>query len=71
MDLKRLTWDYPEPLKDDLWRARRIAEFFPFVLENLSIEDKEALLKHLDNLYVPDERKELIRMVCSGEQDTD
>ena len=28
MDLKYLTWDYPEPLKDDEWRAGRIGEFF-------------------------------------------
>jgi hypothetical protein len=27
MDLKRVTWDYENPLEDELWRARRLAEF--------------------------------------------
>ncbi|MBE9569700.1 MAG: hypothetical protein IMF11_03680 [Proteobacteria bacterium] len=71
MDLKRLVWDYPHPLKDDLWRARKIAELFPFVLEKLTEEDKQILLQHLDNINVPDERKEFIRMVCGGKQDTE
>ena len=71
LTLKRLVWDYPHPLKDDLWRARRIAEFFPFIIEDLTHEDKEFLLEHLDKINVPDERKEFIRMVCGGEQDSD
>jgi hypothetical protein len=61
-----MVWDYLHPLKDELWRARRIAEFFPFVVEEITKEDKEILLRHLDNINVPDERKEFIRMVCSG-----
>ena len=48
-----------------------MAEFFPFVLEELTEEDKQILLKHLDNIKVPDERKEFIRMVCGGKQDID
>lgn len=70
MNLNRLTWDYPHPLKDELWRARRMAEYFPFVLEELTHEDKEVLLRHLDKIDLPDERKEFIRMVCCGKQDT-
>ncbi len=70
MHLKRLIWDYPNPLKDDLWRATRMAEYFPFVFEELTQEDKQMLLKHLDTINVPDERKDFIRMVCGGKQDT-
>lgn len=43
MDLKDLTWDYPEPLKDDEWRARRIGEFFPFVADSLTSKDGDTL----------------------------
>ncbi|MFQ6003646.1 MAG: hypothetical protein ACE5KJ_07865 [Candidatus Zixiibacteriota bacterium] len=71
MRLKDMVWDYLNPLKDDLWRARRMAEFLPFVFEDLSKEDKHLLLKHLDNINVPNERKEFIRMICGGKQDTD
>ena len=71
MDLKRLSWDYPHILKDDMWRARRMAEFFPFLIEGLTREDKALLLRYLDKINLPDERKEFIRMVCGGEQDTD
>jgi hypothetical protein len=71
VDLKRLVWDYRHPLKDDLWRARRMAEFFPFVLEELTREDKVVLLRHLDKINLPEERKEFIRMVCGGQQDID
>jgi len=70
LDLNRLTWDYPHPLKDDMWKERRMAEFFPFVLTALTQEDKEVLLRNLDKIKLPDERKEFIRMVCGGEQDT-
>ena len=69
MDLKDLTWDYAEPLKDDAWRARRLAEFFPFVAEGLTREDKDLLLREIDEIPLPDERKEYIRMVCNGEED--
>ena len=71
MKFSKINWDYPHPLKDETWRARRIAEFFPFVLDELTGEDREVLLEHLDNINVPYERKEFIRMVCGGEQDTD
>lgn len=71
MELKQLIWDYPHVLKDDEWRARRMAEFFPFVQEALTQEDKELILKHVDKISLPEERKELIRMVCHGEPDTD
>lgn len=68
MDLRDLTWDYADPPGDELWRATRIAEFFPFVLEEISQEDRVLLLRHLDEIHVPDERKEFIRMVCGGKQ---
>lgn len=68
---KRIPWDYPNPLRDDLWRARRMAEFFPFVLEELTEEDRKILLRQLDEINVPDERKEFIRMVCGEKQNTD
>lgn len=71
LDLRRLNWDYPHPLKDDMWRARRLAEFFPFILDALTREDKDLLLRELDRIKLPDERKEYIRMVCGGQQDTD
>lgn len=32
MDLNDLRWDYAELLKDDAWRARRLAEFFTIPL---------------------------------------
>ncbi|MCP4667427.1 MAG: hypothetical protein GY849_13780 [Deltaproteobacteria bacterium] len=48
-----------------------MAEFFPFVLRTLTQEDKEVLLRNLDKINLPDERKEFIRMVCGGKQDTD
>lgn len=67
MNLKSLVWDYPHPLKDEVWRARRLAEFFPFILDELTREDMDLLLKELDKLNLPEERKEFIRMVCSEE----
>lgn len=70
MNPKSMLWDYPDHLKDDLWRARRMAEFFPFVLEELTEEDRKTLLRRLDEINVPDERKEFISMVCSEKQDT-
>jgi hypothetical protein len=63
---KRIIWDYPHPLKDELWRARRMAEYFPFLLQELTQDDKDVLLRHLDDMKLPEERKEFIRMVCSG-----
>ena len=71
MDLKRITWDYGEPLEDELWRARRLAEFFPFVAEDLTGEDKNLILRYLDQIKLPDERKTIIRIVCSAEKDSD
>jgi len=71
VDLKRLIWDYPNIPEDEMWRARRIAEFFPFVLEELTQEDLDVLLRHLDKINLPEERKEFIRMVCGGKQNTD
>jgi hypothetical protein len=71
MDLKGITWDYNNPSEDDLWRARRLAEFFPFVAAELSREEKDLIIRHLDQINLPDERKEIIRMVCSAEQNTD
>ncbi len=68
MDLKHLTWDYTDPPGDDMWRARRLAEFFPFVVEGLTTEDKALLLREIDRINLPDERKEFIRMVCGGEK---
>ena len=67
MNLKSLVWDYPHPLKDDAWRDRRLAEFFPFILDELTREDMDLLLRELDGLNLPEERKEFMRMVCSEE----
>ena len=67
MDLKRLLWDYRHPLKDEMWRARRLAEFFPFILDELTREDMDLLLKELDRINLPEERREFIRMVCGEE----
>ena len=44
---------------------------FPFVLEELTEEDRKTLLRRLNEIDVPDERKEFIRMVCGEKQDTD
>jgi len=66
MTLKDIVWDYPRPLDDKLWRARRMAEYLPFVLDKLTRKDKEILLEHLDKIDLPEERKEFIRLVCSG-----
>jgi hypothetical protein len=49
MDLKRITWDYENPLEDELWRARRMAEFFPFVAGDITREDKNLILRYLDH----------------------
>jgi hypothetical protein len=70
MNLKQITWDYDDPLADELWRARRLAEFFPFVAEDLSQEDKNLLLRYLDQIKLPDERKTIIRIACSAEEDS-
>jgi hypothetical protein len=43
----------------------------PFVLEELTKEDRKTLLRRLDEINVSDERKEFIRMVCSEKQNTD
>ena len=67
MNLKRLIWDYPHPLKDDTWRAQRLAEYFPFILDEFTREEMDLLLKELDKLNLPEERKEFIRMVCGEE----
>lgn len=69
MKLTHLTWDYKQPLEDEQWRARRLAEFFPFILEDLTPQDKALLLKMLDELNLPVERKEFIRMVCHEQSD--
>jgi hypothetical protein len=53
-------------LDDRMWRARRMAEYFPFILDELTREDKELLLKELDKINLPEERKEFIRMICGG-----
>jgi len=45
LNLKSMLWDYPHHLKDDLWRARRMAEFFPFVLEELTDSISSLWLK--------------------------
>ena len=66
MDLRQLTWDYGEPLEDEAWRARRLAEFFPFVVEDLTREDKDLILKYIDRIKLPEERKAIIRIVCSA-----
>ncbi|HDZ91917.1 MAG: hypothetical protein JRJ09_18015 [Deltaproteobacteria bacterium] len=68
LDLKHLTWDYAGLPGDDTWRARRLAEFFPFVAERLTAEERELLLRELDRINLPDERKEFIRLVCRGEK---
>jgi hypothetical protein len=68
MDLQRITWDYDEPLEDELWRARRLAEFFPFVADDLTREDKDLILRYLDRIKLPDERKTIIRIVCTAEK---
>lgn len=68
MKLEHLTWDYNQPLEDELWRARRMAELFPFILEELTPRDKMLLLSKLDELRLPAERKEFIRMVCHEKQ---
>lgn len=71
MDLKRITWDYENPLEDELWPARRMAEFFPFVAGDITREDKNLILRYLDQIKLPDERKAIIRIVCGAEKDTD
>ena len=71
MDLKRITWDYADPPEDEVWRARRLAEFFPFVVDDLAQQDKELIIRYLDQINLPDERKEIIRIVCGAEQNTD
>ncbi|MEW6664632.1 MAG: hypothetical protein AB1512_05355 [Thermodesulfobacteriota bacterium] len=68
MELRHLTWDYSQPPEDDLWRATRIAEYFPFVLETLPDDDRQLVLEYLDDIRVPEERKDFIRMVCGGKQ---
>ena len=56
MDLRQITWDYVEPLEDEAWRARRLAEFFPFVVEDLTREDKNLILRYIDQIKLPEER---------------
>ena len=70
MDLKQITWDYGEPLEDEAWRARRLAEFFPFVVEDLTRENKDLILKYIDQIKLPEERKAILRIVCGAEKDS-
>jgi hypothetical protein len=63
VDLKEITWDYGDPPEDEVWRARRLAEFFPFVADNLTQEDKELIIRYLDQIKLPEERKEIIGMI--------
>lgn len=70
MDLRQITWDYGEPLEDEAWRARRLAEFFPFVADKLTQEEKDLILRHLDQIKLPDERKTIIRIACSAQKDS-
>jgi hypothetical protein len=71
MDIKQITWDYGDPPEDELWRARRLAEFFPFVADDLAREDKELIVRYLDQINLPDERKQIIRIVCGAEKNLD
>ena len=71
MDLKQITWDYGDPLEHEVWRARRLAEFFPFVVDDLTQEDKKLIVRYLDQITLPEERKEIIRIVCGAKQNTD
>jgi hypothetical protein len=70
MELKQITWDYREPLEDELWQARRLAEFFPFVIKDLTSKEKDLLLRYLDQIKLPDERKTIIRIACGAEKDS-
>jgi hypothetical protein len=65
MNKSAIIWDYRHPLKDEDWLAKRLAEFFPFIADNLTKKDKKILLRNLDKIDLPDERKEFIRMVCN------
>jgi len=47
-----------------------MAEYLPFVLDKLTRKEKQILLEHLDKINLPEERKEFIRLVCSGKQGT-
>jgi hypothetical protein len=71
MDLKQITWDYRDPPEDEVWRATRLAEFFPFVADDLAQEDKELIVRYLDQINLPDERKQIIRIVCGAEENSD
>jgi hypothetical protein len=62
VDLKEIPWDYGDPSEDEVWRAGRLAEFFPFLTDNLTQEDKELIIRCLDQINLPEERKEIIRI---------
>jgi len=62
MDLRQITWDYAEPLQDEAWRARRLAEFFPFVADEFTRADKNVILRYLDQIKLPDERKAITNL---------
>ena len=52
---KEIVWDYDEPPKDNLWRLRRIAMFFPAYCDDP--ETVKKLYDHLDELGVDEERR--------------
>ena len=57
---KEIVWDYEVPPQDELWRVRRLADFFPhFGRERASVR---GLMRHLPDLRVPPEVAELIRL---------
>ncbi len=66
MEHKTIVWDYKDPPRDELWQARRLAEFFPFVAFELTPDDKALILRHLEKLRLPPERKEAIRLACES-----
>ncbi len=57
---KEIVWDYQEPPQDELWRLRRLADFFPqFGRDRASVR---GLMRRLPELRVPPEVAELIRL---------
>lgn len=55
---RELVWDYPSPPKDERWRARRIALFFPQFGRDR--ETVAVLYRYLDELQVPPGIRELV-----------
>lgn len=64
---KEIVWDYEEPPRDNLWRLKRIAMFFPAYGDDpMTVK---MLYEHLDELGVDADRRVTIEIFYKIDQE--